>query len=309
MKILITGGNGFLGSHLADKLIEAGHNVTLFDAVFGKNTENINCEKVVGDLRSYDDVANAVKNKDAIFHFGAVSRVVWGQQDPYKCFQININGTLNVLESIKKAGNKATVFLGSSREVYGEPKIIPVTESHPKNPKSFYGISKYFGETLFSLYHKYSGVKTIIFRFSNVYGSERDQLDRVIPKFVIKALNNQPLTLYGGKQTFDFTFIDDTIDGIFRAFKKSDEIVGEDFHFVTGNGTSIEELAKKIKELCNSNSKIVVNPEKSFDVSLFVGSFEKASKLFGYNPKTNLDEGLKKTIELYRKLGIFKQSA
>lgn len=308
MKILITGGNGFIGSHLADKLIEMGHDVTLFDLVFNKNTEHMNCEKVKGDLKNFDDVFKVVKGKDAIFHFGAVSRVIWGQQDPYKCFQTNVGGTLNVLESIKKSGNKATLFLASSREVYGDPKSVPVTESFPKNPKSFYGVSKFVGEKLSQSYLKYFGVKSIIFRFSNVYGTERDQLDRVTPKFIINALNNKPLVLNGGKQTFDFTYIDDTINGILSAFKKADEIIGEDFHFVTGQGTSVEELAKKIVKLCKSNSSILTEPEKSFDVGLFIGNCDKTSKLLGYKPKTDLDTGLKKTIELFKSLGVFKQN-
>jgi nucleoside-diphosphate-sugar epimerase len=307
MKVLITGGNGFIGSHLADKLIEMGHEVTLFDLVFTKNTEKMNCEKVVGDLRNFDDVLAVVKNKDVIFHFGAVSRVVWGQQDPCKCFQVNVGGTLNVLEAVRKNRNRAIVFMGSSREVYGEAKSMPVSESNPKKPKSIYGLSKFTGEGLFLSYHKYYGVKSVIFRFSNVYGSERDLLDRVTPKFIIKALNNQPLTLYGGKQIFDYTYIDDTVNGILLALKKADEIIGEEFHFVTGKGTSVEELAKKIINLCKSNSKVVIEPEKTFDVSLFVGSLEKSSNILGYEPKVSLDEGLKRTIDLYKRLEVFKQ--
>jgi len=307
MKVLITGGNGFIGSHLADRLIETGHEVTLLDLVFTKNTEKMDCEKIVGDLRNFDSVLATVKNKDVIFHLGAVSRVVWGQQDPYKCFQVNVGGTLNVLESVRKTGNRAIVFMGSSREVYGEAKSMPVSESNPKNPKSVYGLSKFTGEGLFLSYHKYYGVKSVIFRFSNVYGSERDLLDRVTPKFIIKALNNQPLHLYGGKQIFDYTYIDDTVDGILLALKKADEIIGEEFHFVTGKGTSVEELAKKIIVFCKSNSKIVVEPEKTFDVSLFVGSLEKSSNILGYEPKVSLDEGLKRTVDLYKRLEVFKQ--
>jgi len=308
MKILITGGNGFIGSHLADKLVERGDDVTLLDLVFNKNTGHLDCEKVVGDLRNSEDVLKVVKGKDAIIHLGAVSRVVWGQQDPYKCFQVNVGGTLNVLESVRKTGNKATVFMGSSREVYGDIKSIPVFESSPKNPKSIYGLSKFTGEGLFQSFRKYFGVKSVIFRFSNVYGSERDLLDRVTPKFILNALSNKPLALYGGKQIFDYTFIDDTVNGILLALGKADDIVGEDFHFVTGKGTSVEELAKKIVKLCKSDSKIIVEPEKTFDVTLFVGSLEKTSKILGYKPKVSLDEGLKITADLYKKIGLFKQN-
>ena len=295
MRVLITGGDGFIGSHLADKLVENGHKVSLFDLKFGRNTQHLDCEKIVGDIRDYEAVKKCINDKDAVFHFAAVSRVVWGQEDPIKCVETNTLGTLKILEAIRKTGNNAILFFGSSREVYGEPNFIPVTEDHPKTPISVYGVAKLAAENLSRSFFRSFGTKSVIFRFSNVYGTERDQLDRVTPKFMLRAMKNEPLTLYGGDQILDFTFIDDTVDGITKALKKTteNEFIGENFHFVTGRGTSIKELAKIITKICGSDSKISVQPEKRFDVKKFVGSTKKTNKFLGYKPKVSLEEGLK----------------
>src|SRR3989304_2775681 len=136
MEILVTGGNGFIGSHFADKLIEVGEQVTLFDTEFTKNTELMDCEKVKGDVTDLKSLGDAVNDKDFIFHFAAVSRVVWGQQNPVKCINTNIIGTSNVLESVRNFNKAAVVFLASSKEVYGNAEKMPVSENHQKNPIS-----------------------------------------------------------------------------------------------------------------------------------------------------------------------------
>ncbi|MBI5060812.1 MAG: GDP-mannose 4,6-dehydratase [Candidatus Aenigmarchaeota archaeon] len=294
--ILITGGNGLIGSHLAEKLTE--HNVTLFDIAFGKNTEHLKCKKITGDIKKFSDVKAAAHNQDYVVHLAAVSRVAWGQEDPLKCIETNVMGTSNVLEAIRATG--AYFFLGSSREVYGEPQYFPVDEKHPKNPISLYGVTKSTGENLALSYHKHFGARTIIFRFSNVYGSKRDLPQRVIPKFVNLALKNQDIILYGGDQILDFTFIDDVVGGIRLALKKADKIVGEDFHFVNGKGTSVKELAELIVLLSGSKSRIVPEAPKNFDVKKFIGDTSKAKRMLGYEPTTGLKEGLKKTIALYQ---------
>src|SRR6059058_5418301 len=141
-RVLITGGNGLIGSHLAEKLEDAGDSVTLLDLKFDSNTQSLNCEKVHGDIRDYPTVRKSVDGKDAIFHFGAVSRVAWGQEDPFNCWLTNQVGTLNVLEACRKADSRPVLLEASSREVYGEPLYLPVGEDHPKNPKSVYGVTK-----------------------------------------------------------------------------------------------------------------------------------------------------------------------
>lgn len=257
--------------------------------------------KVKGDVRDYKVVREAVKGKDAVFHFAAVSRVAWGQEDPYNCWQTNQIGTLNVLEACSKAETRPVLFYASSREVYGEPLYLPVNEGHPKKPISVYGITKLCAEKACQSYSSASGlghpVNQITFRFSNVYGSERDLPERVIPKFMKKALQGENITLFGGEQILDFTFIEDTVSGILKAYTASlnghSELVGEDFHFVTGRGVSVSELATMIVDQVHSSSRIVKADANGFEVRRFVGDPDKSHKTLGYEPRVKLEDGLR----------------
>ena len=300
-RVLITGGNGFIGSHLAELLLDQGDDVTLFDTHFNSNTAHLSCTKIRGDVRHYSRIKQAVVGQDAVFHFAAVSRVAWGQLDPYTCWRTNQLGTLNVLEACRKAKTSPVLFYASSREVYGEPKYLPVDEAHPKAPLSIYGMTKLCAERACRSYADPSlsrPIKSVIFRFSNVYGSERDLPERVIPKFMRKALRGEDITLYGGEQVLDFTFIDDTIQGILRAYAASMDggghLLGQEFHFVTGRGVSVSDLAGMIIALTGSSAQIVLGPANNFDVRKFVGSPAKSHKLLGYKPKVTLEEGLKR---------------
>src|SRR6266571_2588203 len=186
-RVLITGGNGFIGSHLAERLEELGHSVTLFDVHFNGNTTSLRGPKIRGDIRDYPVVKDAVAGHDAVFHLAAVSRVAWGQMDPYTCWTTNQLGTLNVLEACRKSESRPLLFYASSREVYGEPQYLPVDENHPKKPLSVYGMTKLCAERACGSYSDPSlspAVNPVIFRFSNVYGSERDLPERVIRRFV-----------------------------------------------------------------------------------------------------------------------------
>lgn len=305
--VLITGGNGFIGSHLAEKLLARNIGVTLFDAKFNNNTEKMDCEKIQGDILDYKKVAEAVGKKDLVVHLAAVSRVEWGQQDPEKCLRVNILGTLNVLESLSKENSKAVMVFGSSREVYGEPQNSPVTEEHQKNPVSVYGVSKLTAEKLLAAYNYANGLKYVILRFSNVYGSQRDLPERVIPNFMRAASSGKPLIVYGGKQVLDFTFIDDITDVVARVIEKAanrdEAVINQAIQFTSGEGKSILELAELIKKLCNSDSKIIVKERRSFDVSNFIGSYEKAERLLGYRPKHSLEDGLRIYKERLRETG------
>src|SRR5437867_6632826 len=298
-KVLITGGNGFIGSHLAEKLTGQGDTVTLFDQRFNSNSEGLSCERIRGDDRDYRAVGQAVVGKDAVFHFAAVSRVAWGQDNPFNCWLTNQLGTVNVLEACRKSLTHPLLFYASSREVYGEPSVLPVREDHPKNPKSVYGVTKLCAENACRSYlataNGFGAVNQIIFRFSNVYGSERDLPERVIPKFMAQAIRGEDIMLYGGEQVLDFTFIDDTISGIVKAYDAGlqGRALGEDFHFVTGNGCSVSELATIVIGLVGSSSKVIPAQSNGFEVRRFIGDPRKAHAILGYEPKVRLQEGLK----------------
>ena len=278
-----------------------GDTVTLYDLNFSSNTRSLSCEKIRGDVRDYGAVKKAVEGKDAVFHFGAVSRVAWGQEDPFTCWMTNQLGTLNLLEACKKSETRPVLFYASSREVYGEPLYLPVDESHPKRPISVYGMSKLSAEKACMSYSRGLGnvgsVDHVVFRFSNVYGSERDLPERVIPKFMTKALRGDDITLYGGGQVLDFTFLDDTISGILKAyaacFDGGPNLFGEDFHFVTGRGVSVSDLAAMIVEMVGSSSKIISSGSNTFEVRRFVGNPEKARRMLGYESRVRLEDGLK----------------
>jgi len=300
-RILITGGNGFVGSHLAEKLEELGEDVTLYDLEFNSNTRFLNSTKVRGDILDYDSVREIVDGKDAVFHFAAVSRVAWGQEDPFKCWRTNQLGTLNVLEACRKTETRPVMFYASSREVYGEPIYLPVNENHPKKPVSIYGMTKLCAERTCLSYSPISmldrSVNHVTFRFSNVYGSTRDLPSRVIPKFMMKALRGEDITMYGGDQVLDFTFIDDTISGIMKAYTKCldsrRELLGEDFHFVTGRGVSVADLAKMIVDIVGSSSKIIRSDANDFEVRKFIGDPRKSQRWLGYEPRVRLEDGLR----------------
>ena len=302
-RVLITGGNGFIGSHLAEELVAHGDSVTLFDSHFTSNSGSLPCERIRGDVRDYQAVKQAADAKDAVFHFAAVSRVAWGQEDPFNCWLTNQLGTLNVLEACRKASSHPMLFYASSREVYGEPLTLPVREDHPKNPKSVYGVTKLCAENACRSYQTgVNGgerVNQIIFRFSNVYGSERDLPERVIPKFMAQAIRGEDIMLYGGEQVLDFTFISDTVSGIIKAYSAGldGDAYGEDFHFVTGHGCSVSELARMIVDLVGSPSKIVPVQANGFEVRKFIGDPGKAHQMLGYEPRVRLEDGLKMLSE------------
>ncbi len=273
--------------------------MTLFDQRFNSNSEGLSCERIRGDVRDYRTVGEVLDGKDAVFHFAAVSRVAWGQEDPLNCWLTNQLGTVNVLEACRKSSNRPMLFYASSREVYGEPSVLPVREDHPKNPKSVYGVTKLCAENACRSYlatgNGVDGVNQIIFRFSNVYGSERDLPERVIPKFMAQAIRGENIMLYGGEQVLDFSFIDDTVSGILKAYSAGmqGDASGEDFHFVTGTGCSVSELARMIVDLVGSSSRIIPVQANGFEVRKFIGDPGKANRMLGYESSVRLHDGLR----------------
>jgi UDP-glucose 4-epimerase len=300
-KILITGGLGNIGIDLTKKLIELGHSVVIYDYREDRYKlfeENQNVEVILGDIRDFERIRKVAIGVTGIIHLAAVSRVVWGYENPLDCVDINIRGTANILEAARISVRKPWIVLGSSREVYGEPEMLPCKEEADKKVANIYGVTKIAGEYLLQKYCENYGLSGITLRFSNVYGSTMDQLDRVVPKFLIRASRGLSLVIQGGGQLFDFTHIDDTVDGIIKSCellvnsKFNDEQIYDDFHILTGKATSLQDLAQMVNELFENEVVIDYSNPRSYDVEKFYGDPTKAEKLIGFKAMVDLKEGL-----------------
>lgn len=302
--VLITGGNGLVGSHLADALLRSGFEVTLMDRNFGQNTLEIDAPKLQGDICEPSFFQTLGLRPDVVFHAAAMSRVAWGEADPFKCMAINVGGLTNLLEWASNFAKSPFFISVSSREVYGECDHRPVREDHEKRPKSAYGISKLTGERLIEYYSRTRRMQASIVRLSNVYGSLRDLKERVIPRFVASAVAGTPLTLNGGKQVLDFTHISDTVNGLASIIKRVDSkdlsAIQTDFHFTTSVGHSVEDLAALIVRLSHSESEVRRVGAIPTDVEWFVGDYSKARNILGYQPQTSLESGLDRYIREVR---------
>jgi len=291
MKILLTGGSGYIGSCLKRKL----------SSIYSFNNFDIK-NNPKDDVRDLTRLEKKVKDVSGVIHLAAISRPKNAFTDPYTCLATNIGGTVNILEAIRRRNPKAWVILSSSREVYGGHTKFPVTEKSLRLPLNAYAVSKVAGEDLMGQYARNYGLRTLILRFCGVYTGANDILDRVIPRFIILASNNKPITLEGNgkKKIFDFVYIDDVIDGVNKAIgyaKNKPKGFCDDFTLSANDPISLYNLAKLVIKITGSRSKIINVPERSYDVSGFWGGYTKAKKYLGWTPKVNLEDGLTKSIK------------
>jgi nucleoside-diphosphate-sugar epimerase len=291
MKILITGSSGFIGSALRSFLENKGIEIVNCDI---KNDPS-------EDVRNYFSLRPKIEKVDGIIHLAAVSRVKFSEENPNLCIETNIEGTLNILRAVRevKKSERPWIILGSSREVYGNTEGFSVNESSPKSPINIYGISKLAAEELCRIYSKNYGLKVRVLRFSNVYTDRNDQLDRVVPSFIQKALRGEVLVINGkGEETLDFIYISDIVEGIWASIQeieKSQEPYN-DFNLCTGRITSLRELAEIIIEVTKSKSEIRCISSSPFEVVKFSGSSTKAKDYLGFVPRVSLREGIKMAI-------------
>ena len=301
--ILITGGAGFIGSAVSRRLLELGYDVIIYD--YRTDLQSISdieddIQLVTADIRDLESLRRAIPSVDGVIHLAAVSRVVWGYENPKECVDTNVGGTVNVLEAARMAVRKPWVVFGSSREVYGEPVELPVVESAPKLIKNIYGATKIAGENLCEQYHANYGTRVGVLRFSNVYGGRYDQLDRVIPKFIRRAKANLDLFIQGGRQVFDFTHISDTVAAIVKLI----ETIGvtdsyfDDFHVLTGKPTSLVDLSELILSRIETTSQIRYVEGRPYDVEKFYGDPSKAAERLSFEAEVDITEGVEATIPL-----------
>ncbi|MHA1617142.1 MAG: SDR family NAD(P)-dependent oxidoreductase [Candidatus Njordarchaeales archaeon] len=312
-RVLVTGGAGFIGSHTVELLLEKEFDVVILDNFRTSSKQNIENIKgirdknkkliiVQGDIRDPIVIREAIKDIDAVIHLAAIVSVDEATKWPELTFQVNAEGTLNILEALRRFDVEKIVYASSSA-VYGDPLYLPIDEKHPLFPKNPYGASKLAGEALVNAYHQTYGLKAVVLRYFNVYGPRMPPglYSGVILKFIKAAIRNDPLVIFGdGTQLRDFVYVTDVARANVVAVEKN---ISGVFNIGTGSGTSILDLAKKVIELTNSKSEITFSEPRPGDIKKSIASIERAKKILTWRPEVSLEEGLKKTIRYYVNCG------
>ena len=297
MKVLVTGGGGFIGSSVARCLLSNGVDVRIIDIM----ESNINgVEKIKGSILDQNVVSEAVRGCDAVIHLAAMLGVRKTEIERLDCLNINIVGTVNILEACVKDGIKRIVF-SSSSEIYGEPDITPIKEESEKKPKSVYALTKLISEEYLAAYHKRYGLNYSIIRFFNVYGIGQ-VAEFVLPRFVKAVLEDNSPVVYGsGDQVRSFCYMDDAAKGVYLALTK-DEANGEVFNIGNDEEISMTDLARKVIEISGKDTKIQyvnmaeADRSEGRDILFRKPDISKARKLIGYSPQVCLDDGIRKLI-------------
>lgn len=315
-KVLVTGGSGFIGSHLVQKLLEQGDEVIVFDnfSLWGcsRNLANLShpdkLRVIRGDVRDYDAVQSVVKRVDCVFHL-AVASLLLSLTDPMQVHEVNSTGTLNVCRACQKHGNKKLVYVSSS-EVYGTAKYVPMDEKHPMAPTTPYGASKAASELYVRSFHNAWNLPVTIVRPFNTYGPRcrKDRYSAVITKFVSRTMNGKAPIIYGdGKQTRDFTYVSDTVEGIVKA-AECDRLAGEPVNIARGEEVSILKLVNVILALLDEKGKIepIFKKERKGDVRRHLADTSKAEKILQFKPAVSIEEGLKRYIDWVKSNNVRK---
>jgi UDP-N-acetylglucosamine/UDP-N-acetylgalactosamine 4-epimerase len=322
MRILITGGAGFIGSNLADHLLqkEAVSFVRVLDNLATGNLKNIEefkghpkFEFVEGDIRDYQTCLKACEGIDAISHQAALGSVPRSINDPLTSNEVNVTGTLNIFTAAKENGIKRVVYAASS-STYGDHPGLPKIEDRIGNPLSPYAVTKYVNELYARVYANLYGLELIGLRYFNVFGPKQNPKGpyaAVIPLFVKAVLDNEAPTINGdGEHSRDFTFVGNAVQANERAlFTVNPEAVNQVYNIAFGEQTSLNQLFEMIKEVAGSDLAPKYGPERIGDVKHSLAEISKAKNLLGYDPSTNVKQGLKTTFEWYRKHHRFSYSS
>ncbi len=294
-KILITGSRGLIGCTVKDQLKNSGPKVQGIDIDYPANHPEY------GDIRDTQLIKSLAAECSGIIHLAAISRVILGEYKPKLCWDINVNGTRSVLQALYDLPNRPWIIYASSREVYGQQTELPVREEAALLPINAYAHSKVAAEKLI-MEHRERGLQTAIVRFSNVYGSVHDHVDRVIPAFCRVAALGGSIRIDGGHNTFDFTHINDVVTGIMKVIDQLQ--VGcmdlPTVHFTTGQGITLRQAAELAKSLSQHSVNFLEASPRTFDVSSFYGDPTLASQLLGWEAKVNLQDGMTQLIDQFR---------
>jgi UDP-glucose 4-epimerase len=311
--LVVTGGAGFIGSHLVERLLrdDADACIRVLDDFSTGRPENLSfapaagerLEIVRGDIRDLPTVERVSAGAAVIFHQAAMRSVPRSVDDPLGANDHNVNGTLSVLEAARRAGVRRVVYASSS-SVYGDRPDLPKREEQPPTPISPYAVSKAAGEQYAAVWHRLYGVETVGLRYFNVFGPRQDPTSEyaaVIPRFILWALQRTPLEVHGdGTQSRDFTYIDNVVDANCLAAEAPDAC-GLAFNVGCGERVSLLQIAARLEELIGHPVERRHTPARAGDVPHTLADIERAKRLLGYTPSVSFDEGLRRTLDYFRR--------
>jgi UDP-glucuronate decarboxylase len=305
---MVTGGAGFLGSHLIDRLLDKGHEVLCVDNLFTGSKENI--AHLRGhpqfEFMRHDVTFPLFVEVDEIYNLACPASPVHYQHDPVQTTKTSVHGAINMLGLAKRLGVK--ILQASTSEVYGDPAVHPQKEDYwghvnPIGPRSCYDEGKRCAETLFFDYHRQHGLPIKVMRIFNTYGPRMHPADgRVVSNFIVQALKGDPITIYGdGSQTRSFCYVDDLIEGMIRLMETGPDVTGP-INIGNPNEFTIRELATKVIEMTGAGSKLVEQPLPADDPKQRQPDISLAKRVLGWEPTIPLEEGLERTVEYFRRM-------
>ncbi len=305
-RVLVTGGAGFLGSHLCERLLDEGAEVLCVDNFFSSTRENV--EHLLPnprfELMRHDVTFPLFVEMDEIYHLACPASPIHYQRDPVQTTKTSVHGSINMLGLAKRTG--ARILLASTSEVYGDPEVHPQAEEYwghvnPNGIRSCYDEGKRCAETLFFDYHRQNGVDIKVARIFNTYGPRMHPNDgRVVSNFIVQTLQGESITLYGdGSQTRSFCYVDDQIDGLMKLMASPDGVTGP-INIGNPNEITVRQLAERVTELTGAQTEITFEPLPSDDPTRRCPDITKAREILNWEPLTDLDTGLTSTIEYFR---------
>ena len=308
-RYLVTGGAGFIGSNLVDRLLQNGEKVRVIDNLATGKIENLEpfldkIEFVHGDLRYLNTVMEAMKDVDFVLHQAALPSVPRSVETPLESNDVNTNGTLHILYAAKESGVKRVVYAASS-SAYGESPTLPKVETMQTSPLSPYAVNKLAGEHNCKAFYNVYGLETVAIRYFNIYGPRQDPnsyYSAVIPKFIKAMLTGKQPVIFGdGEQSRDFTYIENVLNANLLACKAPQKTCGKVMNIACGERITLNKLASELKKLLNVEIDPIYSEPRPGDIKDSLADVSLAKELIGYEPKVLVDEGLKRTVEWFLK--------
>ena len=302
-KTLVTGGAGFIGSHVVDRLLELGHQVVVVDDMRSGRLSNLSPEVTLYQTDIADPALEAVfreERPEVVCHYAAQISVPSSMKDPMGDAESNVRGSLNLFQNCVRYGVRKVVYTSSGGAIYGEPSYLPCDETHPVQPLSHYGVSKYAVENYLYVYRLSYGLDYTVLRPSNVYGPRQDPFGEagVIAIFTQAMLKGRPLVIYGsGEDERDYLYVQDVAEASIMALERGS---GEAFNIGTGRGTSVNQIYSLLKEAAAYPGEAAYGPARPGDVSKIYLDAAKARQGLGWEPRFSLEEGLRDTVAWFR---------